>query len=984
MENLNKTKTKPIKLMRRRSQEDVRAKDKEEDIRDREDIWERKDVRGADNTQEEEKENMHGKRRDSMQGRKDSTQGQKSVMQERSNMQETGGMQGRMEELMKDLDGGREDQRIDVGRLVREWDSEGSRSMSVPMGQTSHGTLSSVLENNAPGSAPGAVTEKAASHFTSDAAADDAVQHFASGTASDGVEFNLTSNHPIDERLQEEAHKVTQPAIGACTGTGETTEDYPVTGIRLDSFGREEREDTEPYSHPEFLEPIPSQLVEVEMATQEDARSIASTAASGSGVVLPGKRKKDIDCVEQSEEEGVNILRQKLRPRRVTKKSARERVDDNSDMEVQAETQANAPAVTPSGPGDTSEPVTASESEGFKPSSYSQTRKKNKKGRRNGPTIESQLREVPTNLDELPTTPASQLGASAIEWLDDLEIIRIGSGNVQGGLQSQMKKRVTALKEVVRVLAEKVEDIGDPSYLRRRNAELTAELRASRKETEKLKRDLDDLRSVVDGLQTRMRQQETYRDMADKASSPVEELRNKVEVSEGVVKRPPIGGVAKPIPAPEKNINRMDSKEMEVELTRQIKNLRLQMRTIKQGQAQAITESLKEQRQNSPAPRVVIKENIQIVPPAVDASGADNSVVGYSPVVGSSEWVEAQSRKSKSQRKKAARQQQQNRMSEDYRNLNTNTKALPNPKAGERSRSRDGIKANANANANANAKSNDKRPKTNTGSNGAAKVKKRKPPRTAAVAMKILTPGLTYSEVMKQARNNLQLADLDIERTKIRYAANGDALIEIMGANNKEKAEKLRGKLSEILGEHVKVTRPVVKGDLRISGFDDSISETEIAEVVAEAGGCVPREIKMGEIRKIKSGLCTVWLQCPLAAAIKAASAEKLKLGWTVARVQLLKTRPTRCYKCWRLGHLRNSCKSQSDYSSSCYVCGQQGHPARTCKESPRCAICAECGLSANHRLGSTECRADVVGRSSAQEGRNSERRTERMETENG
>ncbi|KAL6418410.1 hypothetical protein ACFW04_012128 [Cataglyphis niger] len=116
---------------------------------------------------------------------------------------------------------------------------------------------------------------------------------------------------------------------------------------------------------------------------------------------------------------------------------------------------------------------------------------------------------------------------------------------------------------------------------------------------------------------------------------------------------------------------------------------------------------------------------------------------------------------------------------------------------------------------------------------------------------------------MRKVRENVQLSEFGIERTKIRYAANGDALIEIPGAQNAEK-------------NYAKVSRPVIRGDIRLSGFDDSVAPSEIAETIAEIGGCSPKDIKMGEIRKLKNSLCTVWIQCPLASAVKASKSGKV------------------------------------------------------------------------------------------------------------
>ncbi|KAL6416574.1 hypothetical protein ACFW04_012696 [Cataglyphis niger] len=294
-------------------------------------------------------------------------------------------------------------------------------------------------------------------------------------------------------------------------------------------------------------------------------------------------------------------------------------------------------------------------------------------------------------------------------------------------------------------------------------------------------------------------------------------------------------------------------------------------------------------------------------------------MVGESPVVGSSEWIQAQSKRNKNKAKKQA------------------AKSSTLKEKGKPSQDQD-----------ASRPAKDVKEKVT-----------RKPPRTAAVAIKVTDQSLTYSEVMRKVRENVQLSEFGIERTKIRYAANGDALIEIPGAQNAEKAEKLKDKLADLLKDYAKVSRPVIRGDIRLSGFDDSVAPSEIAETIAEIGGCSPKDIKMGEIRKLKNSLCTVWIQCPLASAVKASKSGKVRIGWTVARIVLLKARPIRCYKCWETGHLRNNCKSSVDRSFACYNCGSSGHSARVCDSSPSCPICKELGLQFDHRMGTATCRAD-------------------------
>lgn len=209
--------------------------------------------------------------------------------------------------------------------------------------------------------------------------------------------------------------------------------------------------------------------------------------------------------------------------------------------------------------------------------------------------------------------------------------------------------------------------------------------------------------------------------------------------------------------------------------------------------------------------------------------------------------------------------------------------------------------------------------------------RERQPPRSAAVSIKVNTDTLSYAEAIRKARNGVSLSDLGIKESRIRYAANGSVLVEIPGAEGGNKADILKEKLAGVFGDQAVVTRPVVKGDLRLSGFDDSISSAEVAEVVAEASACNYRDVKVGQIRMLSNGLCTVWLQCPLAAAIKVAELGKLRIGWTIARIELLKARAIRCFKCWKQGHLRNNCKSTVDRTRTCYRCGIEGHPAKTC-----------------------------------------------------
>lgn len=239
----------------------------------------------------------------------------------------------------------------------------------------------------------------------------------------------------------------------------------------------------------------------------------------------------------------------------------------------------------------------------------------------------------------------------------------------------------------------------------------------------------------------------------------------------------------------------------------------------------------------------------------------------------------------------------------------------------------------------------------------------RKEPKMAAIT--VTCPKGKYEEILREARNKINIEDMGIQGIKINRAITGALKFEIPGENTHKLADTLALRLKRAIGnkESVKIERPIKMAEIRIRGLDDSIKPTEIREAVAKVGKCEQEEVKLGDIQKTPSGMGMAWARCPLSAVNRIMVSDRIQIGWALTRLEMLAEHPLQCFKCLEGGHVRQRCPNKEDRSNRCYRCREAGHLAKSCEAVLKCPVCSDKNLPSNHRTGGKSCTPVQKGR---------------------
>ncbi|EFN69641.1 hypothetical protein EAG_00058, partial [Camponotus floridanus] len=76
--------------------------------------------------------------------------------------------------------------------------------------------------------------------------------------------------------------------------------------------------------------------------------------------------------------------------------------------------------------------------------------------------------------------------------------------------------------------------------------------------------------------------------------------------------------------------------------------------------------------------------------------------------------------------------------------------------------------------------------------------------------------------------------------------------------------------------------------EIRITGLDESVTVEEVRYLITETGDYNADEVKISPIRWRYNCMGSVWIQCPLVSSNALADIGKIRIGWTVAKIELL------------------------------------------------------------------------------------------------
>lgn len=599
------------------------------------------------------------------------------------------------------------------------------------------------------------------------------------------------------------------------------------------------------------------------------------------------------------------------------------------------------------------------------------SKRKKKYAKRRPSPIANKMHPV-LDTEELTDHTAANLAALAMDWIDDVQLIRIKSASIRGVIGKYVKERLELIKECIRAMHNLSLGADDPGQLKLQNARLAADYHAAQKENQQLRQAIiTSLEATAENLKVTTETQKILtrhsKVMRSVGTSPIRDGRpgeNKDDVPKKILEE--IINIKSRISLLESGAHKPD--ELDGSLT-------MDLLPQRQPRAKPVIKSIVEL---NPLEKVVIrtKTNTDLpglsrgpAPPGGPVGPRDPGIPGDNrgpgpgpgrsggPATGilRSPRPSATPVPEKEEKEKIKNRSGDQNKDEDSEHWTVVRKKKKKNKKKEDKKDGEGKGATISGKKAAAAQVAPSPKEKN-----AIQILQKKLPKTSVVVIKGKSENFSYADALIKLRKQIPLEEIGINSTKIKKTANGAVLIEVPGADSKGLAEELRSRAATVLGEEAAVSRPEIKGEIRIVGFEESVGVSDITAGIAKAGEYKVSEVSVTPIMPMRNGLFMTWIRCPLTAALLASKRGKIPLGWTMARLELQKPRTPRCFRCWEPGHHKEVCKSEIDRSHACFRCGGHGHSSALCKREMRCALCEAKGLNARHRAGSYNCGKDV------------------------
>lgn len=239
------------------------------------------------------------------------------------------------------------------------------------------------------------------------------------------------------------------------------------------------------------------------------------------------------------------------------------------------------------------------------------------------------------------------------------------------------------------------------------------------------------------------------------------------------------------------------------------------------------------------------------------------------------------------------------------------------------------------------------------------KVQKPQHRRVRQDAIILTGKGCTYADLLKSVRGDPSLQHLSGDVEAVRKTANGDLLLRLSKARA-HSTKEVEDAVGKALGNRAAVKSLADTAEVAIRDLDELATTEEVQKAVESVLDQPGVSVSVRSLRKTVHGMQIAFLSLPVASARKLDELAKIKIGWSVCRIQM-QMRPKRCFKCFDFGHIAVNCKSNADHTGKCFNCGLPGHNAKGCTKAPSCLLCArELGPGssqrADHAAGSFKC----------------------------